>query len=147
MYTPTTITTIATISQRINSPTKIPDMLPSLNFPALSRADRLEFAHLIRQRPLHRQALHRRCAVETVAVAGGLHDEIGILRIGNRTAMGQHQNVRVDAECRRSPGVDLGRAVLQLGRSLRTDRAAGRETQMADDDVRACDRHRGGFLL
>jgi hypothetical protein len=26
--------------------------------PALSRADRLEFANLFRQRPLHRQPLH-----------------------------------------------------------------------------------------
>ena len=48
--------------------------------PALPRADRLEFTNLFRQRPLHRQALHRGGAVEAVALARVFHDEVGIRR-------------------------------------------------------------------
>ena len=59
--------------------------------PALSRADRLEFTNLFRQRPLHRQPLHRGGAVEAVALARVFHDEVGIFRLGDRAAMGQHQ--------------------------------------------------------
>ena len=115
--------------------------------PALSRADRLEFTNLFRQCPLHRQALHRGGAVEAVALARVFHDEVGIRRLGDRAAMGQHQYVRIDAERGRGPGVDLFRTVLEFRRGVRPDRAAGGQAEMADDDVRACDRHRRGLAF
>ena len=82
--------------------------------PALSRADRLEFTNLFRQRPLHRQALHRGGAVEAVALARVFHDEVGVVGLGDGSAMGQHQYVRIDAERRCRPGVDLLRTVFEF---------------------------------
>ena len=67
--------------------------------------------------------------------------------LGDRAAMGQHDDVRIDPERRRRPGVDLRRAVLELQRRLRADRAAGRQPEMADDDVGAGLRHRRGLAL
>src|SRR3954447_15791968 len=147
MQTPTTITTTATISQRINSPTRVPDMFLSLDLSALSRADSLEFANLIRQCPLDRKPFHRGGAVEAVAIACVPHDEIGIVRIGDRSAMSEHQNVRIDPERGGGPGVDVRWAIRQLECGLRADGAPGRQAQMTHDDIRARDCHRGSFLL
>ena len=61
--------------------------------------------------------------------------------------MRKHDDVRIDAERSRSPGVDAGRAVPEVQRRLRADGAAGGEAEMADDDVGARDRHCGRFLL
>src|SRR6266480_7063470 len=138
---------IATISQRINSPTRIPDMffLPwSRRSP---RADRLEFANLFRERPLHRQALHRGCAIEAMAVAGILHDECGVRGLRDGAAVREHQNVPIDAERCRRPGVDTRRTVLELGCGVRADRPAGSETEVKDDDISTRDRHRRGLRL
>src|SRR5882757_4569487 len=120
-----TIATIATMSQRINSPTSIPDISSSLGHDASACADRLELANLFRQCPLDRQTLHRGGAVEAVTAAGLLHDKIGVRRVRDRTAMREYKNVGIDAERGLGPGIDAGRAVLQLQRGLRADRAAG----------------------
>src|SRR5947207_8843049 len=135
------ITTIAMISQRINSPTRVPDISSSLWSRRLPRADRLEFTNLFRQCSLHRQALHRGSTVEAVALARVLHDEIGIIRLGDGAAMGQHEYVRIDAKRRRRPGIDLFRAAFELWCGVRADRAAGGQAEMTDDDVGARDRH------
>src|SRR4030095_14140170 len=111
MYTPMTIATMAMISHRINSPTRFPDIFSSLG-PGAQRADRLEFPNLIRQRQFHRQPFHRGGAVEAVAVPGIFHDEIGIRGVGDRTAMREHENARVDAERRLRPGFDPRGAVI-----------------------------------
>src|SRR5581483_2245677 len=112
-----------------------------------ARADRLEFANLIRQRPLDRQSLHRGGAVEAMAVPGVLHDEIGIGRLGDRAAMREHEDIRIDAQGRSGPGADLFRAVFQLQSSVRADSSAGGEAEMADDDIGPGNGHRGGLLL
>src|SRR3954451_16907138 len=110
---------MATISQRINSPTRVPDMFLSLDLSASSRADRLEFANLIRQSPLDRESFHRGGAVEAAAIACVPHDEIGIIRIGDWSSVGEHQNVRIDAERGEGPGVDVRWAIRQLECALR----------------------------
>src|SRR5438132_11249788 len=122
MYTAMTTATIATMSQRINSPTRFPDIFSSLGPGALARADRLEFPNLIRERQFHRQALHRGGAVEAVAIAGVPDDEIRVRRGRDRTAMCEHENFRIDAQRSLRPGVDTRRAVFQLQRGLGADR-------------------------
>ena len=52
-----------------------------------------------------------------------------------------------DPQRRGRPGVDQRRAIAELQRGLRADRAAGRQAEMADDDVGAGARHRLGFGL
>src|ERR1700730_8819705 len=116
MYTAMTTATIATMSQRINSPTSFPDIFSSLGPGALACADRLEFPNLIRERQFHRHALHGGGAGETVAIAGVPDDESRVRRRRDRTAMREHENFRIDAQRRLGPGVDTGRAVFQLWR-------------------------------
>src|SRR5882757_10144380 len=125
MYTAMTTATIATMSQRINSPTRFPDIFSSLGHGALARADRLEFPYLIRERQFHRQPLHRGGAVEAVAIAGIPDDEIRVVRGRDRTAMREHENFRIDAERRLGPGVDARRTVFQLQCRLGADGTAG----------------------
>jgi hypothetical protein len=59
--------------------------------------------------------------------------------------MDEDDDVFANASRRRRPAVDHGRAILQLQRGFRADRAAGRQTEMADDDIRARTRHRCGI--
>src|SRR5438105_10699613 len=106
MYTAITTATIATMSQRINSPTRFPDIFSSLGPGALACADRLEFPNLFRQRNLHRQSLHGGGAVEAVAIACVPDDVIRVGRGRDRTAMREHENLRIDAERRLRPGGD-----------------------------------------
>src|SRR5260364_203071 len=115
------MTMIATISHRISSPIRTPDIRfpPSVLRPtrgtrgaaavgsrgvasdaARPRADRLEMSYLLRQRPLHRQPFHRGRAVEAVAVLRMFHDEVGIGGLGDRAAMRQDQDFGIDAERR-----------------------------------------------
>src|SRR6266850_751434 len=141
------ITTIAMISQRINSPTRVPDIFSSFWSRRLPRADRLEFTNLSGERALDRKTLHRRSAVEAVTFARVFHDEIGIIRLGDGTAVGQNQDVRIDAERRCRPGIYLFRTVFEPGRGVRTDRAAGGQAEVANDDVGARDRHCGSLAL
>src|SRR5688572_27509266 len=61
--------------------------------------------------------------------------------------MAQHEDVRIDAARRFRPRIDQRNAVFQLQRRLRADRASGRETQVADDDVGAGLRHVARVLL
>src|SRR6266700_3129389 len=125
MYTATTITISATISHRLNSPTRMPDMVSTSRNRRGSRADRLEFSNLFRQRPLDRKPLHRGSSIKAVTIAGVLHDECGIRRLGHRSAMREHDDLRIDAKGRRRPGVDAIRTILEFQRGLRADRAAG----------------------
>jgi hypothetical protein len=82
-----------------------------------------------------------------VAVAGILHDEIGVGGIRDGAAMRENDDVRIDAERGLRPGVDARGAILQLERGLRADGAAGGQAEVTDNDVGARDRHGGGFLF
>src|SRR5690606_40245220 len=48
--------------------------------------DLLELTGLLRQRDFRRQALHRGCAVEAMAVRRVLHDEFGVVRSEEHTS-------------------------------------------------------------
>ena len=78
---------------------------------------------------------------------GILHDEIGVRGVGDRAAMRENQDVRIDAECRSCPGVDALGTVYELWCGLRTDRSAGSEAEVTDDDVGTGDGHRRRFLF
>src|ERR1700733_11220442 len=121
------------ISHRINSPTKIPDMVPTSSNRRSTPADRLEFTNLLGQRALYRQPLHRRSAIEAVTVTRVLHDESGVRRLGHRPAMRQHQNPGIDRQRRCRPAVDASGTILKLQRGLRADRAAGGQAEMTED--------------
>src|SRR5947209_6404990 len=97
----------ATMSQRINSPTRTPDIfdLPQRRRGSTA-ADRLEFACLFAQREFDRKALHRRGAVEAVAVSRMLENVFGVLGLGDRAAVAEDERVRLDRQRRRRPGVD-----------------------------------------
>src|ERR1700744_2707888 len=118
------MTMTAMISQRIRVPIKSPDIFPFLLcgplFPARPSlspsADRLEPAHLFGQRGFDRQALHGRSAVKSVAGLSGLHDEVGVGGLGDRSAMGQDQNVGSNLRRRAGPCVDERGAVAKLER-------------------------------
>ena len=66
--------------------------------------------------------------------------------LDNRPAVDQHDDVAPHLEGGLRPGVDLGRAVRQLERRLRADRAAGGQPQVADDDVGAGLGHGRGLV-
>src|SRR5258705_8976580 len=109
------------ISHGINSPTAMPDMVPTSRTRRSTPADRLEFSNLLRQRPLHRKPLHRRRSVEAMTFARLFHDEPRVRRLSYRPAMRQHQNFGIDVQGRRRPGVDEDRKILEFQRGLRAD--------------------------
>src|SRR5690349_813328 len=80
---------------------------------ASASPDLLELARLLRQRGLHRQALHAGGAVEAVAVGAGFQDEAGIRRRGDGSAMTEHDDVLAPRQGRGRPGVDARHAVRQ----------------------------------
>ena len=74
-------------------------------------------------------------------------DEGGVLRLGDRPAVDQHDHVAPDPQRRLGPGVDQRRAVRELERGPGADRAAGGEAEVADHDVGAGLRHRRRVVL
>src|SRR5260370_1603939 len=78
---------------------------------ASTSADRLEFLHLFRQRPLDRQPLHRGCAIEAVAGLGILHDEIGVGGLGDPPPLREHEDIRAHPPRRPRPRVPQLRAI------------------------------------
>src|SRR5205085_1989585 len=75
------------------------------------------------------------CAVKAMAVLRLSKDEFGILRLGDWTAMDKYDDVTPDAQRRLGPSIDERRALIEPERGSRPDRAAGRQAEMADDDV------------
>src|SRR5271166_4827613 len=72
--------------------------------------DRLAAPDLIGHRPLDRQPFHRRGAVEAVTDLACPDDEVGVVWLGDRTAMGEHEDVRPQTKRRAGPCVDQRRA-------------------------------------
>ncbi len=71
-----------------------------------------------------------------MAMAGILHDEIRVRRLGNRPAMDEDDRIRLDRQRGCRPGIDDGRAIRELECRFRPDRTAGGQAEMADDDIR-----------
>src|ERR1700712_5482006 len=126
---PTTIAT--TIRPRMKLPNCEPDIEISLPL------NLCEAPRVLGQCEFDGQALHRTRTVEAVA-SGALREHLlRVVGCGDRAAVAQHDHVGVDGLCSRAPGVDARCAIRELQCSLCADGAAGREAQMAHDDVRA----------
>src|SRR5437867_3066040 len=108
--------------------------------------DRLEPARLFRERTFRGQTLHRAGAVKAMAALRVPEDKLGILRLGDRTAMDKYDDIAPDPQRRLRPLVDERRALIESQRSRSADIAACREAQMADDDVGSRLGHRFGLL-
>src|SRR5690554_6222470 len=117
------MTMTTTMSQRMSWPMICPVM--SRSFPSSFARNRLEGAGLFRQRQFHRQALHRGGAIEPMARGGVLEDVIGVPRLGDRAAVREDDDLGVHPQRRLGPRIDQGRAVVELQRGFRPDRAAG----------------------
>src|SRR5215471_4280742 len=113
--------------------------------PRLPSFDPLELPCLLGQRELRRQALHAGGAVEAVALRAMLQDVGGVVRHGDRAAMAEDDDVGPHGARRGGPGFYARHAIGERQRGLGADRAAGREAEMADDDVGAGLGH--GFRL
>src|ERR1700730_16469222 len=105
------MTTTAMMSQTIRLPRMAADIsLPPARRPwvrrgsplhsALGFPDRFEFCNLIGNGAFDRKALHRRCPVETVATAGARQDIGGVVRLGDRSAVHEDEDIVLDRERR-----------------------------------------------
>src|SRR6478735_5799289 len=107
-----------------------------------SDGDRLEAAHVLGHRDLGGQALHRGGAEEAGDPLGALDDVGGVVRLGDRAAVAEDEDVGAHPSRRVVHLLDQGHAVVERLRRLGADRAAGGQAHVRDEDVGARLRHR-----
>src|SRR3954470_17244157 len=108
----------------------------------LSEGNGLEALHVLGHCLLDGEAFHRRGAEEADDTFGALDHERGIVRLGDRAAVAEDEDVVVDAFRRVVHLLDQWHALLERLRRRRADRTAGGETHVRHEHVGARLGHR-----
>ena len=111
-----------------------------------SGRDRLEARDGLGQCDLGRKPLHARGAEEPDDTPSSLEHVGGVLRLGDRPAVAEDEDVRRDLDGRVVHRLDEVDALVERSRRLRADRASRRQAHVRDEDVGPGLGHRAGVL-
>src|SRR5437867_4257780 len=110
-----------------NSSWRTSDCFTKVLIVLLSEGDRLEAAHVLGHRSLGRQPIHRGGSDEADHALGVREHVRGVVRLGDRTAVAEHEDVRLDAPGCVVHRLDEGHALLECLRGRGAGLPARRE--------------------
>ena len=109
-------------------------------------AQLLESLHVLGHGHLGRQPLHARGAVEAGDALRAVEHVLGVLGLGDRAAVAEHDHVGPHRDRRVAHRLDLDHAVVERLRRLGADRALGGQPHVRDEHVGAGLGHRDGLV-
>src|ERR1700689_2007378 len=97
----------------------------------------LETLHLLSDGPLSGQALNARGAKESADTSGSAEDVLNVFRLGDRAAMAEDQNFRMNGNGCLLNGLNAGHRLIERDRRPGADGPFGGQSHVGDQEVGA----------